>query len=342
MSKPSQAVLFQVFAHFTIEEWGRLVSIIASVGTILFLYLLVKKYVSVQAGLLAGLCYAVIPFSIYYGRTILPDTAMAATIIGEVYFFDAWIMENKNISLLNKSFLLSVIFTMVALLLKPYALFFTLPMLYIAISKYGYHVVKKWQLWLFIFLAVVPLVLWTLWIRQYPEGIPVSDWLFNGGNIRFSGAYFYWLFADRITRLILGYWGLPLFILGVLTVGKMARVKHASGLFFSFLASSLLYFVVIARGNVQHDYYQILIIPSLTIFLSVGASFLLKVPKQYMSQTAGFIVLIVCILFMEGFGWYFVRDYFNINNSAIVTAGQAVNNTIPKNPKIKTPYNHIT
>ena len=34
------------------------------------------------------------------------------------------------------------------------------------------------------------------------------------------------------------------------------------------------------------------------------------------------------------FGWYNVRDYYNINNNSIVVAGKAVNATIPKNAKI--------
>jgi hypothetical protein len=62
-----------------------------------------------------------------------------------------------------------------------------------------------------------------------PEGIPVYTWLFNEGNIRFKGAWFYWLFAERISKLILGYWGVFLFLLGL-----SAPVQKKEGWFFRF------------------------------------------------------------------------------------------------------------
>jgi hypothetical protein len=170
-------------------------------------------------------------------------------------------------------------------------------------------------------------------MTQYPQGIPVSDWLFNGGNIRFKGAFFYWLFAERIGRLILGYWGLIIFGFGIISVARKKLVQK--NLFFaSFLVSSLLYLAVIARGNVQHDYYQILIIPSLSIFLGLGSSLLLNLPKEYFHRSIGAFVLALSIIFSISFGWYYVRDFFNINNPSIITAGSAVDKLTPKNAKV--------
>ena len=40
---------------------------------------------------------------------------------------------------------------------------------------------------------------------QFPEGIRVWDWLLNSDGIRFKGAFFYWIFAERLAKLILGY-----------------------------------------------------------------------------------------------------------------------------------------
>ena len=109
-------------------------------------------------------------------------------------------------------------------------------------------------------------------MTNFPEGIPVSNWLFNEGNIRFKGAYFYWLFGERISKLILGYFGLPLLILGFLRL----NLKKDLLFLLSFVGASLIYMSVIARGNVQHDYYQILIIPSICIAMGIGGAFLTK------------------------------------------------------------------
>lgn len=350
----AQAGLFTLFPLFSIEASGRLVTILGSLFSIFFLSSLVSKYAGNTAGLFTAFFFAFLPYNIYYGRVILPDPSMVMASLGGIYFFDKWIEESSKFKVQNAKlqfkvknysfFFLSLLFTTSAFLIKPYALIFTLPMLYLVWAHFGFTALKKWQLWIFVLLAVVPLIGWRIWIQQYPEGIPGSEWLFNGGNIRFKGAYFYWIFADRIGRLILGYWGLPLLILGILAATKKEFFlqQKSLGFFLSFLASSLIYLIVIARGNVQHDYYQILIIPSLVIFLALGAKFLLVDAKEIFLKPVSYLVLTTCIIFMGMFGWYIVRDYFNINNMSIVIAGKAVDTLTPKNAKVLAIYDGDT
>ena len=226
-------------------------------------------------------------------------------------------------------FALSIFFTALALLLKPFALFFTLPMIYLAFRSFGIKALISPYLWIFAILSVLPLALWRIWMSQYPEGIPANQWLFNEGNIRFKGAYFYWIFGERIGKLILGYWGVSLLVLGFIS-----NIRKSSMFFYSFLVSSLLYLVVIARGNVQHDYYQILIIPGVAIFLGLGGDFLINFVKTYTNKYIGPLMLVVITFFTLIFSWYFVRDYFNINNPSIVTAGNAVDRLTPKDAKV--------
>ncbi len=337
-----QAGSFVVFGFLTLEQWGRLVTIVFSLLGIVFLYLIVRRHIDNVAALFAAFFYAFLPFSIYYGRTILPDPAMATAILGGIFFFDLWIEKSIKYKVLSIQYLaffvLAVVCTASALLLKPFALFFTLPMVYLAYKRFGFAMFKRWQLWAFLVLAILPLVLWRWWIQQYPEGIPASDWLFNGGDIRFKGAFFYWIFADRIGRLILGYWGTALFAIGVLTNSNKHRLRKQGWFFYSFLLSALLYVTVIARGNVQHDYYQILIIPALAIFLGLGSRFLFFPPEEYIHRYVGRIVLFALIAFTFSFSWYFIRDYFNINNRAIVDAGKKADEILPKDALVIAPY----
>lgn len=329
-----QAGLYQISGKFTLVEWGRIVTIISSLLSLVFIYLLVKKYADNTAALFAAAFYAFLPFNIYYGRSILPDPSMAMASLGGIYFFDKWMdtgIAKKPMNWLW--FFISLIFTASALLLKPYAIFFTLPIIYLTFYKFGFNFYKKWQLYVYLLISITPLILWRIWMTKYPEGIPASDWLFNGGNIRFTGAFFYWLFAERMGKIILGYWGLMILGFGIIAAAKKKLVQK--NLFFvSFLVSSLLYLVVIARGNVQHDYYQILIIPSLSIFLGLGSSLLLNLPKEYFHKNIGVFVLTLSIILSISFSWYYVRDYFNINNPSIIAAGQAVDKLTPKNAKV--------
>lgn len=332
-----QAGLFSTIGVLTLEEWGRLITILSTSVSTLLIYVLVKKRLDYISGIFAAFFYAVLPFSIFYGRVILPDPSTAMAILAGIYFFDKWIESVKRKGHRGENqfyFILAVICTALSFLLKPFALFFTLPFLYLAFQNYGLSIFKKWQLYMFALLSLLPLVLWRVWILQFPEGIPVSAWLFNEGGIRFTGAFFNWIFAERIGKLILGYFGVALLVLGL-----FKRTEKSFGFFMSFLMSSLIYVAVVARGNVQHDYYQILILPTICIFLGRGVSLLLSLPvllmrNLYINMVIAFSVLLLIIVFSFSFSWFNVRDYFNINNRALVTAGQIADKKLPKDARV--------
>lgn len=330
-----QAGLFVTFGRLSLEEWGRIVTIIGSLSTSVFLFLLVRRYLDNKTALFTAFFYTFLPYSIYYGRTILPDITMVAASVMGVYFFDTFaIYLKREKSLQWIFFVLSILFCAAALLLKPFALFLLLPIVYIVFKN---SLFTNWKVLLIGALSVLPLVAWRIWIQQYPAGIPVSDWLFNGGNVRFKGSWFYWVFDDHISKLILGYFGFGLVALGFL---KKAREKDYL-LFAMFLVSALLYIFIVARGNLQHDYYQIVILPIIAIFLGRGASYLLDFQDKT-NKVVGLIALPVIISLMFFSSWYAVRDYFNINDIEIVIAGQKADSILPKNAKVIAPQDGST
>jgi 4-amino-4-deoxy-L-arabinose transferase-like glycosyltransferase len=345
-----QASGYILFDQFTIEEWGRLISIFSSIISMIFVYLLVKKHANWTSAIAAVFFYAFIPYAIYYGRTILPDSLGTAFLLSGVYCFDVWIENNSRFTVHSSQlkrktqtyllFILSLLSTACALLVRPHVIFYSLIFAYLVWQAWGVSLFKKWQMYLFAVFVVVPFGLWRLWLLHYPEGIPVNSWLFNEGNIRFTGAFFYWLFAERIGRLILGYWGVSLLILGLLWNKKKhpPANKQGGGFFATFFLSSLLYLTVIARGNVQHDYYQYITIPSIVMLLGCGIDFLIHSPKDYINRWMAYACVGIITAFSLAFGWYYVRDYFNINNPSIVIAGQAVQKLTPQNAKILASY----
>ena len=328
-----QASLFKFIGKLTIEQWGRLVTIFSSLFSAAFLYLIVKKHLNGKVGLFAAFFFTFIPFNIYYGRTILPDQTTVTAFLGAIYFFDRWISKES----LNLNFFISLVFAAVSVLLKPFSLFFFLPIIFLVYEKYGRDFLKNKWLWFFAILSILPFALWRIWMFQYPGGIPQSGWLLNGNNIRFKGAFFHWIFAERIGKLILGYWGLPLLILGILL-----KLSKKSYLFFlSFLVSSLLYVTVVATGNVQHDYYQILIMPSIAIYLALGASFLWE-NKTNIYRPVSVIILFVGIVFMLSFGWFNVRAFYYIDHPELIRLGAQIDKLIPKDAKVIVPTNGDT
>lgn len=328
----AQAALFKYAGYMTLEEWGRLVTIFSSLASTVFLYLIVKRHISTTAALFAAFFFAFIPYNIYFSRVILPDPSVVTAILGGIYFFDLW--TGTKLKVYDWRLVLALIFTALALLLKPFALFFTIPMIYLAFNKFGKAFVKRWQLWVFLALSVLPLLFWQIWMRQHPEGIPRNDWLFNGNGIRFKGAFFHWLFGQRIGQLILGYFGLPVVVLGI--IKKFSQKEGI--LFHAFILSALTFMTVIATGNIQHDYYQILIIPTLAIFFGKGAEAMIKNTGGSFNKYISWGTLFVCTIFMLAFSWFEVRDFYNIQHPEIIKVGKVIDAQTPKDAKILAPY----
>lgn len=326
-----QAGGFIAFNTISLEEWGRLITITSSIIASIFLFGILKRYGNTQIAFLGLFFYSFLPFNIFWSRTILPDqTAITAT-LGGVYFFDLyrdW-ADRKNLKKIIY-LALSILFIGSALLLKPFVIFFMIPITFIAWNKWGSKIFKRLDLWVITLFSILPFVFWRLWMSQYPEGIPQNAWLFNEGGIRFKGAFFHWIFAQRIGELILGMWGLVLLTLGII-------IKKRNFFYLSFLVSSLLYLLVIARGNVQHSYYQILIMPTIVVYLALGSNFLINPPKEYISRRISRTVFVVCTIFALAFSWFNVRDYYNINNPSILVAGAAVDRLVPKDAKVVAP-----
>lgn len=329
-----QAGGYMIIPSIPIEQWGRIISIGASLMGGIFLYLFSRKYFGQLTAIFALFFYMLLPFSIYYGRAILPDTLMASSILGGIYFFGKYADAKKSNRFVFLA--LSLVFTASSFLLKPYALFFTLPMIALAWQAFGVKMFRKIELYAFLIISLLPFILWRMWIQEYPQGIPASNWLFNEGDIRFKGAFFYWIFGERISKLILGYFGIAL-----VAIGFLRRNGEKMILPLSFLASALLYVTVMARGNVQHDYYQILIIPTLALFMGRGVSFIFSL-KDKVNNRIGIATVAFIVFLTISLSWYYVRDYFNINNEAIVAVGAKADTILPKNARVIAPYDGDT
>lgn len=282
--------------HYSLEIWGRLTSILAALTSGVLLFFIVRRRVNAFTGLLAAFFYLFIPFNIYFTRVILPDPLMVTLFLATLNFND------------QKRKYLTLLFGSLAVLVKPIAIFFLLP-IYVS------------NLWVGL-LMLLPFGLWRLWSHSFPEGIPASLWLLNGNGIRFKGAFFQWIFGERIGAIILGKWGIFPLLSGILV---------SSHTFILWGVGALLYLFTFAMGNVQHDYYQIPIIPVISVYLAIGVNHLWK---NWRSKA----VAIISILFMIAFGWYTVRGNYQINHWEIVEAGRAFDRIAPLDARVAAPY----
>lgn len=311
-------------------------SLLGLVGFYGFTYLLSKQR---TISFLSGLIYAVLPYSVFYSRVILPEPAMLGTQLASLWLFLAWLQQSsKNKRRSWVLYLLSLSFFSLSLLLKPTAVFI-IPVYGVLALSY-LHLGALFSPWLIAYglVGVIPLIAWRQWIQNFPTGIPVATWLLNANGIRFRPAWWRWLFAERIAKLILGYWGVIFLFLGL--VGKLKNYYQHQALFdvvtLTWTVSMFLYLAVFATGNVQHDYYQAPLIPIISLLVARGLMWLTQADrtrKLILWSTMGLVLALS--LFMS---WWEIRGYYDIQHPSIVTAGQKVAELTPSDALIIAPY----
>jgi len=346
--------LFSLWTHRTISIFSpnipldtssRLASILFSEISALLIFLLCKKYTNnFSASLLAMGVFLFLPFNIYYSRAILPENTAITFMLMAILLF-------------SRSAVFSAVFMSLSILTKPYTSLISFPLfLWLSFQKYRHQINLKslGSLCLFGIISLLPFAIWRQWISRFPEGIPVNAWLFNSNNtpflpewyrgynltflnklVAFRPFWFKWLFFERINKLILGSFGLiPLFL------GFAYKKNHSQKISLALIFGILLYFIIVAQGNIQHDYYQALIIPSISIIIGFGCFYILNfVFKNKIISRLSFVVI---ALFSFYFSWDQVKTYYIINNPSITAAGLEIQKLIPKNAYVIAPYNGDT
>lgn len=100
-----------------------------------------------------------------------------------------------------------------------------------------------------------------------------------------------------------------------------------------------MFLIVFATGNVQHDYYQTLIIPALVIFLARGFVSLLEGVSSFAPRIWTIPLALLFLPLTIYFTWGEVKGLYQINNPSIVEAGRAADQILPKQAKVLAPYN---
>ena len=190
-------------------------SILGLISLYAFVYLLSKRR---ALAFLSGFVFATLPYSVFYSRVILPEPAMLGTQLLSLWFFLLWLQQpSKKKPKSHFLYFISLFSFAISLLLKPTAVFIVPVFIVLGLAHLGLRAfVSPWLIG-YALIGLAPMIWWRSWIKQFPEGIPASDWLLNGNQIRLRPAWWRWLFAERIAKLILGYWGVSLFFAGLIS-----------------------------------------------------------------------------------------------------------------------------
>jgi hypothetical protein len=327
-----------ILGCFSLETAGRLTSTISSLFALLFLYGIVKRLSGTKTALTTAFVFSILPFSVYYSRVILPDMMAVMWALGAIF----WLGDSRY--RLTHIFL-SAAFAALALLTKPTAGFLLAPVIMLffkmpppglsfkdrEISLLSNKFINS-LFWFGFYIAILllPFYLWRNWIQQFPEGIPAWRWLLWEEIRPFQPAWWRWLFFERIGNLILGGWGLVFLIPGIIH-------QRNNGVFYLiWLASMLFYLTVFASGNVRHDYYQIILIPVICVFMAKGIIYFWS--KKNFNRFISIPTSIFLILASVSFSLYQIKGYYQINDPAILDAGQVADKLLPENALVIAPY----
>lgn len=311
------AGLYKAIPSLSLEVWGRLVSIIFSLITISIIYYLLLKEHSRLSAVFASLIYSVFPFFIFFSRVVLPESTSLGLAFMSIFFLYKF-NKREGGAIAYIQFTLSLVFIALSLLVKPMTIFFFLPLAYLFLEKYKKSLIKKPLPYLYFLLAVIPLFWWRNYIKSFPEGIPGSEWLITSVNttgalqkIFFRPAFFRWIFFERINNLILGGLASSFLVLGCF-------VKQKRWLTITILLSSLVYLFVFQGGNVQHEYYQTLILPAIAIFAGIGIDYLFANRKTI--NFSVYLAVPVILALSWFFSYYTVRNYYDYSPDLVQTA----------------------
>ncbi len=314
----SVAFIVRLMPSFSLDVVSRVQSVVLSLGTLIFLFLLTSGISGKRVGYVTLILGAFLPYFVYYSRAILPEAGMLFFSTGALYFFFSWAHEKKL-----WQYVLSLLFLSLALLMKPFVLFL-FPVFFAIWFIYTKKIISAITTFLLLILAVGPMLWWRQWILQFPSGIPASDWLYNGDGIRFRPAWFRWLFFERLTKLILGYVGVVFLPLSV-----YAAHKREVFIYGAWWGGVLIYLSVIATGNVRHDYYQNLLVPIILITVARGVCVLESFIRKKLSPAYSFTATLLLVIAMLSLSWYRVKEYYIVNHWEYVRAGAAVQRFTP-------------
>ena len=264
------AVLYRAFGVH--EVIGRLVSLFFFVLSAVLLFRLAENTFNGGVAIWATLFFVISPLNMHFSRAFMPTSTLVFFSIASIYYFSRWVDEDRAYF-----FLASLTATALAVLLKPPSLYLGLPLLYLAVRKYGKKTFLQWNLWLFASLVIIPSFIWYHHAHQLFLQTGLTFGTTGEGYSKFGNPD-YWLslpfyktMAKRLLFDILTPPGAFFALIGFLLVPE--RKNYVA---FWWLVAFGVYIFIMAEGHQRHYYYQVPLVPTLSLYVGQGFYYLLE------------------------------------------------------------------
>ncbi len=253
------------YRAFGEHEWlGRVVSLLATLVAILALYDLMRREFDRETGLVAAFLLAMTPLLVFYGRAVLPDPGMLACMVLCAGFYRRYLDEGER----TRWLIASGVAGLLAAMFKYYGLVILIPLADMAYRQGGWRAWFTRRFILLVAAVTVPIFLWIVGVfLRFP-------------NPTTRTAYFFWqvpgsLWSPRLyQRLTLGLFvndcGPVTAVLIAIGVVGALRGKRRSRPLWSWTAVGVAFLFLFAPKLMDHDYYELLILPVLATWGALG------------------------------------------------------------------------
>ncbi len=270
-------IVSAVYKVFGVHDLlARLVSITFALGTAVWVYLLGRRYLNRQAGLLAAFFLGLSPLYLFYSRTVQPEATVLFLSLGALYFFTSWLESERW-----GTYVAATLLAAAAFLAKIPSLYMGIPLLGAAWMKYRGRLFRDWRIWLFGIATLAPMTVYYLYAHSLYQETGLTVYGISGGWPG-SGKFdtwgqllsvdFYRVMLVRLRGIILGRYGFLLMLLGLAIVPR----KKGEWVLYLWLAAVGLFILGVAQGNRQHEYYQLPLVPVAALFIGKALSVLLQ------------------------------------------------------------------
>lgn len=355
------------------EIYARGLSVIFSLIGLYFLYKLVELCFDSSVAFWSALFYAVLPLSVFYSRTVQPESLVMMSSLGGLYFFKRWIRtvgtpkpppprdnptdahhptthppnrsetssDRKRIDLF-----IAWVFVAIATLLKVLPIVYLgLPLLFLAALKFRYKLFLRWELWLYALGIFGVTAAWYIHAHNIflDTGLTFGFW--SGDTDRYSWSsllsFKYWL--DILFRVMVRHFAVLGFFVAL--IGLTFHRQKAEdwmwevGLVGSFLAGALA-----PTSSYVHEYYQLPVMFFGVVFIGKVCArvFDPRRAKNYLSKNKRWyrpaLTTALVLTLVTGSAIYSI-DYMlpeNPANSTVYRLAEVVGKYTPPDAKVLT------
>ncbi len=267
------------------DTWGRILSVLFSLMTIAGVYRLANALLGRRTALWAGLFYAILPMSVFYGRAIMSESLLLmCTVWGLFYYVQGPGAGNRS------TLLLSALFISCAVLLRLSTLYVMIPLAMLSVQRgWGAALRNPWH-WLYALIVVLPAAGWLYHVHR--QGLATGPSL--DLSLLLSPGFYSSVLFNGIAGRQLTYAGGILFLFGVL----VPRQKREERFLDWWLGGVIVYILFTPAKQLIFDYYQLPFILPACLFMAKAANEILAPDnfRQYWKQKRFVLVLVaLCV-----------------------------------------------